>query len=71
MTGHVRVGVREALYLADRPLLAMTCRLCGELKPGTAFNRRYCAGGTYVNRRCRPCSWRHAESSPGRNGAYR
>lgn len=66
-----RVGVRMALYVGERTVLAMTCRLCGKLKPGSSFNRRRCANGTYVSRRCRPCSWRHAESSLGRNGVYR
>lgn len=65
-----RAGVRQALYVASRTVLAMTCWTCGELKPGDAFNRRHCGNGTYVSRRCRPCTWRHAEASPGRRAIW-
>jgi RNase P subunit RPR2 len=71
MTEITRIGVRQALYLGERKLLAMTCRLCGELKSAESFNRRRCNNGTYVSRRCKPCTWRHAEASLGRNGTYR
>jgi RNase P subunit RPR2 len=61
-----RVGVRQAMYVGARTVVAMTCRECGKLKPGDAFNRRRCNNGTYISRRCRPCTWFHAENSPGR-----
>jgi hypothetical protein len=43
--------------------VALTCASCGELKGGDQFERRarVHGGPAYLDRRCRPCRWRHME----------
>lgn len=62
-----RVGVRSAMYVGQRTVLAMTCRGCGKLRSGTAFRRRVCNNGSYIKRWCRDCDWRNMEQSAGRS----
>lgn len=59
---------RWALVIGRRTVLAMTCWRCGELKQGHEFDRfgrgRYGGGTPYIDRRCKPCRWRHLEIKP-------
>ncbi|HEU5046117.1 MAG TPA: hypothetical protein VFT75_18500 [Nocardioidaceae bacterium] len=61
-----RVGVRKAMYIGNRRVLAMTCRGCGKLKQGSEFRWRWCKGGYYVKRWCGGCDWRNMAQSLGR-----
>lgn len=55
--------------VAHRTVLVMTCWVCGDLKPGSLFERRARKHGqrAYLDRRCQPCRWAHLERSPGRD----
>jgi RNase P subunit RPR2 len=55
--------------VGHRTVVAMTCSKCGELKPGSAFERyRRSAKDriNYLTKRCRTCRWRHMAESYGR-----
>lgn len=51
-----------------RTVVAMTCTICRQLRPGEQFERipRVADGPAYVDRRCRSCRWTRMEASPGR-----
>lgn len=54
----------SALAIGRRRILAMTCRRCGELKPGREFERYRRSRRdktTYIDRRCKTCRWRHLD----------
>lgn len=60
---------RLAMQIADRTVLAMTCRQCHALKPGTEFPRYFRNALDrmhYTSRRCRKCWWTRMEASIGR-----
>lgn len=62
----MKTGV--AMALGTRPLLAMTCWRCGQLKPESEFRRhpRHWSQPSYVDRRCIPCRYElFGQTRPG------
>jgi RNase P subunit RPR2 len=56
-------------HIGHRTVVALTCSKCGELKPGTSFDRyrrRVTDRIEYLTRRCRVCRWQHMATSLGR-----
>jgi RNase P subunit RPR2 len=54
--------------LGLRPLLALTCSACHQLRPAESYERRprTVGGLPYLDRRCRRCRWAGMEANPGR-----
>jgi hypothetical protein len=60
------------MALGFRTLLLMTCWVCGETKGPEEFTRHMAGNGKgpYIDRRCRPCKWKHMEDSLGRRRTF-
>lgn len=66
---------RWNVAIGPRTVLALTCLTCGVLKPGSEFGRRWRGTGpwhpgktAYIDRRCKPCRWKHIEDARGGAG---
>lgn len=54
------MALPSAFRISGRTVLALTCRKCGQLAPGSAFGRharKLTDPRTYIDRRCTNCKW--------------